>query len=160
MSHPHRTLDSVLVNGDNAGRWYPLGQTMSLPPEGGKFIGHTSGGSTLLADGGNIEGMLFGFADVACPNYTQQNVHERAANPDYEYTADQKVFIITSRAAVFRLQVAGSVAIADLIPGKAYGLIVEDGVQKLNSDDTANGVVVITDKDTDASRGWVRVKMR
>lgn len=169
-AHPHRKLFSVVVSQGDLGRWIPLGVDCSFPPEGGKFLGFitTEGenlGKLALIDGDNTSQKVVGFAHVSVnPNYAQEGIHLRAINPMYTYPAGQEVFMFYDARSIMRIKVGKTAGGADvdpgtLIPGRAYGLKVVDGEQVLDPEAAGAGPIEVIDEITDASRGFVRVKL-
>jgi len=160
--HPHRKMTSMLITGGDTGRWVDLDLQLTLPPEGGKFVGRlTAAGADLnklgLINGANTDGKVYGFLPVSRnPNFIQHDIHERAANPSFVYPAGQSVYVINDLTGQFLIKVKGDIATAK--SGLSYALVVENGVQLLDLA-TPGGPVIVTDEITESERGYVRVKL-
>jgi len=164
-AHPHRTMFATIITGGEMGRWMDLGLDCAMPPEGGKFVGYMTAegadqGKLGLVDGDNTSGKVVGFAHVAVnPNFAQEGIHQRALNPNLVYEAGQSLFVTFDLEATFRVKVGtGTKTIADLKPGMSHGLKIEDGLQVLDPD-SVGGPITVIDEITDASRGFIRVKI-
>ena len=159
--HPHRKMASVLITGGDLGRWVVLDKALKLLPEGGKFVGRITdvsvdAGKLGVIDGDNTSGKVFGFIHVSInPNYTQTDIHARAAMPLYDFAVGQELYFVTDLTGQFLIKVEG--AVADVKPGMAYGLIVVNGEQRLDVA-SSGGPVIVTDEITESPRGYVRVK--
>lgn len=161
-AHKTRKMWSMLIVGGDSGRWIELDKALALPPEGGRFVGRiTAAGADLgklgLIDAANTDGKVMGFlATPVNPNFTQHDIHERAAHPDFNYLVGHKAYMITDLTAHFLIKVEGD--IASVKAGMSYGLKVVDGEQRLDVA-TPGGPVVVTDEITESERGFVRVKL-
>lgn len=167
--HPHRKLWSGCVTGTESGYWEGIENDLTLLPESGKFVGYDvtesdTKGELVLIDGANTDGKVYAFAHITGnPNPFQEGIHQRAINPDFLYKEGTELFFVSDLTATFRIKVdhAGddaSAEIATMKVGRKYGLKVVDGVQMIDST-TTDGPVELTDKITEGSRGWVRVKI-
>lgn len=161
-SHATRKIWSRLIANGDAGRWIELDKLLHLPPEGAKFIGRiTTEGADLgklgLIDGSNTGGKVMGFLSISInANFTQTDIHARAATPLYDYAVGEKVYMITDNTGHFLVKVNGDISAVKA--GMSYGLKIVDGEQLLDVASAGNGPVVVTDEITESQRGFVRVK--
>lgn len=160
--HPNRKMASVLIANSDAGRWVTLTKALELPPEGGKFVGYvTAVGDDLglldLINADNTGGKVVGFIHASInPVFTQIGLHERSANPSFLHAVGLEVFLITDLTAHFLIKVEGDITAVK--NGMSYDLAVVAGEQRLNVA-SPGGPVIVVDEVTEASRGFVRVKL-